>query len=100
MEGTTLKIMFNSTLDILYFVLAISAGLFTIVLVIFFIFLIGALSKINKIMKEVMGIGKLISAIRDKMEHGMGHLGIIAEMVGKVVMHFIEGKIEVKRKKK
>ncbi|MBU1179383.1 hypothetical protein KJ885_00375 [Patescibacteria group bacterium] len=92
--------MFSTNLDILYCVLACSAGVLTIVLVIFFIYLIGALSKINKIMKEVMGIGKIISAIRDKMEHGMGHLGLIAEMVGKIVMHFIEGKIEVKRKKK
>ena len=51
-------------------------------------------------MKEVMGISKVIAGIKDKMEHGMGHLGLIADMVGKIVMHFIEGKIEVKRKKK
>ncbi|MCG2694451.1 hypothetical protein L6259_04255 [Candidatus Parcubacteria bacterium] len=92
--------MFNTTLDILYCALACSVGLLTVVLIIFFIYLIGALSKINKIMKEAMGISKIIAGIKDKMEHGMGHLGLIADMIGKIVMHFIEGKIEVKRKKK
>lgn len=91
--------MFNTTLDILYFVLACSAGVMTIVLVVFFIYLISAMAKANKILKELAGIGKIILFLKKKVEHSAGHLGLISEAISRIVWHFIEGKIEVKKKK-
>jgi len=92
--------MFETTLDILYFVLACSVGLLSVFLIILAVYLIGALSKANRILKEVEKIGEMFLDIKKRLGHSASHLGLIAEAVKHIVLHFIEGKIEVKRKKK
>ena len=92
--------MFETNLDILYCVLACSVGLLTVFSIILLVYLIGALRKLNMILQEIAGVGKLFLFIKKRLDHSVGHLSLIAEAVGKIVWHFVEGKIEVKRKKK
>lgn len=92
--------MFNISSDILNIILAVSIVALTTVLVVFFIYLINILRQVNKVLKELAGMGKIFLFLKKKVDHGASHLGLIAEAVKHIVMHFIGEKIEIKKKGK
>ena len=92
--------MLYTSKDILNIVLSISIGLLSVFLVILLYYVIAGVRRFNKIVKEIEGATKIFWTIKEKLEHSTSHLGFIAEAVKRIVMHFIEGKIEVKRKKR
>ncbi|MFC1612641.1 hypothetical protein ACFL29_02205 [Patescibacteria group bacterium] len=96
--------MFATNLDLLYFVLAVSVGLLTIFLVWLLVYVISAVRSASKILKEIRRkytmLEKAVMVIKERLEKSSSHLGLIAEAVKHIVMHFIEGKIEVKTKGK
>jgi len=54
------------------------------------------MKRANKILGELNKVVKFIDFIKDKVEHSTSHLGLLAEAVKRIVMHFIENKIEIK----
>ena len=92
--------MLFASKDILNITLSISIGILTVFLIIFLYYVIASIRRVNKILKEVMSFTKVFWAIKEKLEHSTSHLGFIAEAVKRIVMHFIEGKLEIKTKKK
>jgi len=88
--------MLYTSADILNITLSISIGLLSVFLVIFLVYLIIAMKRANKILGELSKVVKVIDFIKDKIEHSTSHLGLLAEAVKRIVMHFIEGKIEIK----
>lgn len=94
--------MFDTSRDILNMVLAVCAILLTV-------FLVWAVYYLGKIFRDASRVAssvrlklelvdKILNLVKDKMEKGASHLGLIADSAIKLVGYFIERQTERPRK--
>lgn len=96
--------MIETTQDILYLMLAISVGVFTI----FLVWMLGEvammLRNMNRFIRELhCTIGKIedaLSGIRKKVEHSASHLSLLAEGAKQLIRMFVESKTKKAKPKK
>jgi len=67
-------------------------------------YLISILRNASKLIKEVkekyLSVEKAICSIKEKVENGASHLGLIAEAVKRIVIYFLDSKMNTAKKKK
>ncbi|MFA5133785.1 MAG: hypothetical protein WC459_03215 [Patescibacteria group bacterium] len=96
--------MFESSKDILYLILAFCILWLTIFLSWLLFYFISILRNVSKLVKDArskyLSVEKAIASIKEKIESGASHLGLIAEAVKRIVIYFLESKISHKKRKK
>jgi hypothetical protein len=98
-----LKNMFLTTLDILYFVLAIGIGLICIFICWFTFYLVMMVRDLRKVTKEVREeIGKFVGfghRFCDKFEHATSYFIVLVDVAKELMHYFVTTKKEKKSKK-
>ncbi len=91
--------MLETSKDLLNVILAISVAGFTVFLCALFFQVISMLRNMNSIMGSVKDkldtVDKILTLIREKMDHGANHMGLLADSAIRLVTHFVD-----KQKKK
>lgn len=88
--------MFESSKDILYYVIAFCVLWFTIFICWLLFQFISIMSKMRRLVKSIQEkvekVDEIINLVKDKIEHSATYLGVIVEGVGKLVSYFKEKK--------
>lgn len=96
-------VMFDTSRDILNVVLAVCSVLVTVFLVWTLYYLAQILRNANRVATSVRLklelVDKILNLVKDKMEKGASHLGLIADSAIKLVSYFIERQAEKPRRR-